>query len=71
MKIFATMIALATVLASPVYAKNLHHRPVATAIDPSHRHTAGRDLPMFLLEDRRSVNTDPVTNFQDNWDVSY
>jgi hypothetical protein len=40
MKILATAIALATVLASPLYAAPLHPRHMATFVNHAHGHTA-------------------------------
>ena len=40
MKSLSTAIALATILASPVYATTLHSRHAATSINHAHGHTA-------------------------------
>jgi len=71
MKILATAITLAAVLASPVYANSPHHRTAATTVNQSHRHAANGNHPMFLLEDTENQNAKRVPNFQDDWDVSY
>ena len=72
MKSLATAIALATVLASPVYATTLHPRHTATSVNHARDHTAViRSRGIYLLENDGAGSTTPVPNFQDNWDVGY
>jgi hypothetical protein len=72
MKSLSTAIALATILASPVYATTLHPRHAATSINHAHGHTAVvRNRGVYLLENNGAGNTNQVPNFQENWDVSY
>jgi hypothetical protein len=73
MKILAAAIALATVLASPVYAKTPQPRHPATSIN----HLAPNSP--FVGEDSRPLgNKQPISrfeaplhDFQSDWDVSY
>jgi len=72
MKSLATAIALATVLASPVYAMTAHPRHTATFNNQARGHTAViRNPRVFLLENRGARATNQVSDFQSNWDVSY
>ena len=72
MKILATAIALATVLASPVYATTLHPRRTATSVNHARGHTAvARNRGIYLLENNGASSTNQVPNFQDNWDIGY
>ena len=72
MKSFATAIALTTVLASPLYAMTAHPRQTATSNNQARGHTAViRNPRVFLLENRGAGNTNQVSDFQSNWDVSY
>ena len=72
MKSPATAIALATILASPVYATPLHRHHAATSINHAHGHTAVvRNRGVYLLENSGAGSTNQVSNFQDNWDISY
>jgi hypothetical protein len=72
MKSLATAIALATVLASPVYAMTAHPRHTATFNNQARGHTAViRNPRVFLLENRGAGTTNQVSDFQSNWDVSY
>jgi hypothetical protein len=71
MKILATAIACAAILASPVYAATTHsHRAVA----PIKRQARVPVMPsgrVFLLENRAPVATSRVPDFQDNFSISY
>jgi hypothetical protein len=72
MKSLATAIALATVLASPVYAMTAQPRHTATFNNQARSHAAVvRNPRVFLLENRGAGSTNQVTDFQDNWNVSY
>ena len=72
MKILATSIALATVLASPVYATTLHPHHTATSVNHERGHTAAiRNRGVYLLENSGAGSTNQVPNFQDNWDIGY
>ena len=72
MKSLAIAIALATVLASPVYAMTAHPRHTATFNNQARGHTAViRNPRVFLLENRGARATNQVSDFQSNWDVSY
>jgi hypothetical protein len=72
MKIFATAIALTTVLASPLYAMTAHPRQTATFNNQARGHTAVvRNPRVFLLENSGARSTNQVPDFQDNWDISY
>jgi hypothetical protein len=72
MKSLATAIALATILASPVYATTLHPRHAATSINHARGHIAViRNPRVFLLENSGAGSTNQVPNFQDNWDIGY
>jgi hypothetical protein len=72
MKILATAVALATVLASPVYATTSHPRHTATSVN----HARGQpavigNRGVYLLENSGAGSTNQVPNFQDNWDIGY
>ena len=72
MKSLATAIALATVLASPVYATTLHPRHTATSVNHARGHAAlTQNRGIYLLENDGAGSTNQVPNFQSNWDVSY
>ena len=72
MKILATAIALATVLASPVYATTPHPRHTAMSVNQARGHTTViRNPRVFLLENSGAGSTNQVPNFQDNWDIGY
>jgi hypothetical protein len=73
MKILAAAIALAAVLASPVYAKPPQPRHPATAINhlaPNSPYV-GDDLGPFGSKQPTSRFEAPLHDFQSNWDVSY
>jgi hypothetical protein len=72
MKSLATAIALATVLASPVYAMTAHPRHTATSNHQARGHTAViRNSRVFLLENRGAGSTNQVPDFQSDWNISY
>jgi hypothetical protein len=72
MKIPATAITLATVLAFPVYADTVYTHHTATSINHAHGHTAVfRNRGVYLLEDSGVESANLVPNVQDNWEISY
>jgi hypothetical protein len=72
MRSLATVIALTTVLASPVYAMTAHPRHTATSNNQARGHTAViRNPRVFLLENSGVRSTNQVPDFQTNWDISY
>jgi hypothetical protein len=72
MKILATAITCAAILASPVYAATTHqHRALAVV---KHTARAPAVLPsggVFLLENRPHAATPRVPDFQDNFSIDY
>ena len=73
MRSLATAIALATVVASPMYAKTLQPRHPAAAINrlaPNSPYV-GTDLGAFGSKQPTSRFNAPLDDFQSNWDVSY
>jgi hypothetical protein len=73
MKILATAIALATVLASSINAKTQHPRQPAAATNhlaPNSPYV-GVDLGTFGSKQPTSRFDAPLDDFQSNWDVSY
>jgi hypothetical protein len=73
MKSLATAIALATVFASPMYAKTPQHRHPATVINrlaPNSPYVE-EDLGAFGSKQPTSRFDAPLHDFQSNWDVSY
>jgi hypothetical protein len=72
MKIFATAIACAAILASPAYAANTHaHRTVAAIKHPVSHPPVMQNGGVFLLEDRGPVAAPRVPNFQDGFNIDY
>ena len=72
MNSFATAIALATILASPLYAKTPQARHLATArnhLAPNSPYV-GEDLGAFGSKQPTSRFDPPLHDFQSNWDVS-
>jgi len=73
MKILATAITLATVIASPMYAKTLQPRHPAATINhlaPNSPYV-GAGLGAFGSKQPTSRFEAPLDDFQSNWDVSY
>jgi hypothetical protein len=73
MKILAAAIALATLLASPVYAKTPQPRHPAAPIHHSAPNSPflGDDLGALGSKQPASRFEAPLHDFQSNWDVSY
>jgi hypothetical protein len=72
MKLLATAITFAAILASPVYAATTHqHRTVALVNRPASAPPAMQRGGVFLLENRPHAITPRVPDFQDNFNVDY
>ena len=72
MKILATAIACAAILASPAYAATTHpQRAVAAIKRPARVPAVMPSGGVFLLENRAPVATPRAPNFQDNFSIDY
>ena len=72
MKILATAITCAAILASPVYAANTHpHRTVAVTNRTASHPPVVQNGGVFLLENRPNVAAPRVPDFQDNFSIDY
>jgi hypothetical protein len=72
MKLLATAITCAAILASPVYAATTHqHRSVALVNRPVSAPPAMQRGGVFLLENRPHTGTPRAPDFQDNFSIDY
>ena len=72
MKLLATAITCAAILASPVHAATTHqHRTVALVNRPAAAPPAMQRGGVFLLENRPRTVTPRVPDFQDNFSIDY
>jgi hypothetical protein len=72
MKILATAITCAAILASPVYAATTHQHRTAAVIKRTATHPpVMQNGGVFLLENRPHAVVPSVPDFQDNFAVSY
>jgi hypothetical protein len=72
MKILATAITCAAILASPVHAATTHqHRALALVNRPASAPPVMQRGGLFLLENRPHIVTPRVPDFQDSFSIDY